>query len=88
MKSIPATFILALTTAAGIAHASGNPFALGSLAQGYQVAAADKTPDGKCGQGKCGAKKVDKQQDVKNPAIKATKAKDGKCGEGKCGSKK
>ena len=88
MKSIPATFFLALTAAAGIAHASSNPFVLSSLAQGYQVAAADKTPEGKCGEGKCGAKKETKAQDGKNPAIKAAKAKDGKCGEGKCGSKK
>jgi uncharacterized low-complexity protein len=88
MKSLPATFILALTATSGIAHAGGNPFALSSLAQGYQLAAADKTADGKCGEGKCGAKKADKRQDVQDPAIKPTKAKDGKCGEGKCGSKK
>ena len=88
MKSIPVTLILALTAAAGIAHASGNPFALSSLAQGNQLAAADKTPDGKCGEGKCGARKETKAQDGQDTAIKATKAKDGKCGEGKCGSKK
>ena len=87
MKSIPATFILALTAAAGITHASSTPFALSSLAQGYQVA-ADKAPDGKCGEGKCGARKETKAHDGQDTAIKATKAKDGKCGEGKCGSKK
>lgn len=88
MKSIPATFILALTTAAGIAHANGNPFALSPLAQGYQVAAAEKTHDGKCGEGKCGARKDAKVADDKDTATKTIKARDGKCGEGKCGSKK
>jgi uncharacterized low-complexity protein len=88
MKSISATFLLALTAAGGIAHASGNPFALDSLAKGYQVATAEKTADGKCGEGKCGAKKETKAQDDKDPAIRATKAKDGKCGEGKCGARK
>ncbi|MBI1285197.1 MAG: hypothetical protein GC183_12810 [Thiobacillus sp.] len=88
MKSIPATFILALTTAAGIAHASGNPFALSQLAQGYQVAAAEKTQDGKCGEGKCGARKDAKVEDGKDTATRTIKARDGKCGEGKCGSRK
>ncbi|MDO4681847.1 MAG: hypothetical protein Q4B17_03550 [Lautropia sp.] len=54
----------------------GSPaFAAVTLADGYQVAAADKAKEGKCGEGKCGA-------DEK----KADKSKEGKCGEGKCGS--
>ena len=62
----------------GAAQAA-NPFAATDLGQGYMVAAAHaKEKDGKCGEGKCGAKK--EKHDAK--------AKDGKCGEGKCGAKK
>lgn len=59
---------------AGLASASFTadaPFAMQALDRGYLVAAADKAKEGKCGEGKCGAK--------------ASKAKEGKCGEGKCG---
>lgn len=79
----------------GAAQAS-NPFAAKDLGQGYMVAAAHaKEKDGKCGEGKCGAKKDDKNAKAKDGkcgegkcgAKKETKAKDGKCGEGKCGSK-
>ena len=86
MKTRTATLTLALTAAigaAGIAHAaSGNPFALNGLSQGYQVAAAEKAKDGKCGEGKCGATKNAKATDAKAAEAKATdpKAKDGKCG--------
>jgi len=84
MKASKTTLALALTAtigAAGIAHASGNPFALNALSQGYMVAAADdKAKDGKCGEGKCGGAKGAKATDAK--------AKDGKCGEGKCGGAK
>lgn len=93
MKTNTTTLTLALTAAigaAGIAHAAGNPFALNALSQGYQLAAADKVQDGKCGDkketkaqdGKCGGAK-----DMNATETKA-KAKDGKCGEGKCGAKK
>jgi len=77
MKSSTSTLALVLTASLGgaVAHAAGNPFALNPLSQGYGVAAADKAQDGKCGEGKCGAKKE-------------VKTKDGKCGDGKCGSKK
>lgn len=85
MYASKTSLTLALTAmigAAGVAHATGNPFAAQSLSQGYLVADAhDKTAEGKCGgnkameEGKCGGNK-------------ATKAKDGKCGEGKCGAKK
>jgi len=80
----------------GTAQAA-NPFAATDLAQGYMVAQAHaKEKDGKCGEGKCGAKKDDKNAKAKDgkcgegkcgAAKKDAKAKDGKCGEGKCGSK-
>ncbi|MFN2309748.1 MAG: hypothetical protein ABR553_08440 [Gammaproteobacteria bacterium] len=85
MNAIKTSATLALTAALGtstIALAGGNPFAMQPLEQGYQLAEADaaapaaKMKDGKCGEGKCGAKSEAK-----------TKAKDGKCGEGKCGAK-
>ena len=93
MKTNTTTLALALTAAIGMtgtAHAAGNPFALNALPQGYQLAAADKVQDGKCGDkketkaqdGKCGGAK-----DMNATETKA-KAKDGKCGEGKCGAKK
>lgn len=91
MKSSTATFALALTAAtgaAGIAHASSNPFALSPLSQGYMVAAADKTQDGKCGEGKCAANKKAKASDEKSAVQEKAKTKDGKCGTGKCGAKK
>ncbi len=52
MKTNTTTLALARTAAigaAGIAHAAGNPFALNTLSQCYQLAAADKVQDGKCG---------------------------------------
>ena len=88
MKTRTATLTLALTAAigmAGVTHAAGNPFALNALSQGYQVAAADKAQDGKCG-----ATKNTNATDAKAADAKTAepKAKDGKCGEGKCGASK
>lgn len=62
----------------GIGLASTAAFAVQALPQGYQLAAADKTSEGKCGEGKCGSSEAN---------AKATKvtAAEGKCGEGKCG---
>ena len=47
---------LALSVAATTVNAAENPFALKTLANGYQVADAHdaKSADGKCGTGKCG----------------------------------
>jgi uncharacterized low-complexity protein len=45
-------------SAAPIASAAENPFALTGLASGYQVAQATKMPAGKCGQGMCGGMKA------------------------------
>lgn len=69
---------LALSVAATAVNAAENPFALKSLASGYQVADAHdaKAADGKCGTGKCGTEEKAKEM----------KMKDGKCGTGKCGS--
>jgi uncharacterized low-complexity protein len=69
----------ALSIAATAVNATENPFAMKSIASGYQVADNHdaKSKDGKCGAGKCGAsKKTD------------AKTKDGKCGTGKCGASK
>ena len=48
------TAFVAGMTAAPIASAAENPFAMQSLDKGYMVAQAGKPADGKCGQGKCG----------------------------------
>jgi len=81
----------ATTVLSTAAFAGGNPFAMQKLDGGYQVAAADadKKMDGKCGEGKCGAKV--KKKDGKCGEGKCgakAKKKDGKCGEGKCGADK
>lgn len=86
---------LALSVAATTVNAAENPFALKTLATGYQVADAHDTKmsDGKCGTGKCGtaekAKEM-KMQDAKCGSSKAghaektaEKAKDGACGGNK-----
>jgi len=92
---------LALSVAAITVNAAENPFALKTLANGYQVADAHdaKPADGKCGTGKCGtaekAKEM-KMQDAKCGSSKtssAEKAKEGSCGgekakEGSCGGEK
>ncbi len=59
---------LALSVAATAVNATENPFAIKSLASSYQVADnhADKTKEGKCGEGKCSAEMK-------------TKAKEGSC---------
>ena len=36
-------------------NAADKPFSLTKLDSGYQLAEADKTKDGKCGEAKCGA---------------------------------
>lgn len=87
-----------LSVGAASVTAAENPFAIKSLSSGYQVADnhADKTKDGKCGEGKCGKDKAEKMKDGKcgegkcgadKAEKKMEKAKDGKCGEGKCGNK-
>lgn len=53
------TAFVAGMSAAPIATAAENPFALSGLSTGYQVADSHKAGEGKCGQGKCGAKMKD-----------------------------
>ena len=60
----------------GCMNLASSAFAADALPQGYQLAAAEKTSEGKCGEGKCGASET---------GAKVTKAGEGKCGEGKCG---
>ncbi|EJM89746.1 HvfA family oxazolone/thioamide-modified RiPP metallophore [Pseudomonas sp. GM67] len=77
----------------GCMNLASSAFAADALPQGYQLAAAEKTSEGKCGEGKCGASetgaKVTKAGEGKCGAsetgAKVTKAGEGKCGEGKCG---
>lgn len=70
--------LAAIALTGGISLASSTVFAAEALPQGYQLAAADKTSEGKCGEGKCGS------TGAKSKPTKATTA-EGKCGEGKCG---
>ncbi|WPN32551.1 hypothetical protein QMK54_12765 [Pseudomonas sp. P5_109] len=65
--------LLAVALVGGINFAS-TAFSAEALPQGYQLAAAEKTSEGKCGEGKCGAE----------ASAQKTQA-EGKCGEGKCG---
>lgn len=77
LASLAVGSAFAAITLSPVAHAADNPFGANQLATGYQLAQADKTKDGKCGEAKCGAdKKV------------TEKKKDGKCGEAKCGADK
>ena len=62
------------------ASAADNPFQIGKLESGYQLAqAGDKKSDGKCGEAKCGADKktTDKK---KEGSCGGDKKKDGSCG--------
>lgn len=65
--------LIAVALVGGINFAS-TAFSAEALPQGYQLAAAEKTSEGKCGEGKCGAE----------ASAQKTQA-EGKCGEGKCG---
>ncbi len=76
----PLSFLGATALAAGLGLSAGaSALTITDLAQGYQVAAAPKHAEGKCGEGKCGAQ---------------GKHAEGKCGsagkqaEGKCGGHK
>jgi uncharacterized low-complexity protein len=71
-------FILgaALVGTALTAQAGGNPFAAQELHSGYSLAAAEKSTEGSCGEGKCGG---EVRSETKADA-------EGKCGEGKCGA--
>ncbi len=92
---------LALSVAATTVNAAENPFALKTLASGYQVADAHdaKSADGKCGTGKCGTAEKAKEMKMKDAKCgtsktsSAEKTKEGACGgekakEGSCGGEK
>lgn len=71
--AIGGAFVLSI--AATSVNAASNPFAMKTLASGYQVADNDaKMKDGKCATGKCGATKK-----VKEASCSAEKAKEGTC---------
>jgi uncharacterized low-complexity protein len=70
--------LAAIALAGGMSLASSAAFAVEALPQGYQLASAAKTGEGKCGEGKCGSSAASSK------TSKATTA-EGKCGEGKCG---
>lgn len=80
----------ALSVNAANINSTENPFAIKTLANGYQVADHhEKDHEGKCGAGKCGAS-MEKTDDAKAGSDKST---EGKCGsekskEGSCGSEK
>lgn len=84
----------ALSIATTTVNAAENPFAMKSLASGYQVADHHETKvkDGKCGTGKCGASKK-KEAKSKEGACSHDKAKEGTCSaekmkEGACSAEK
>lgn len=76
----------AMSPVASAADLNESPFAMIKLDSGYQLAAAEKKTDGKCGEAKCGGdKKAEKPMDDKK--------KDGSCGGDKkkdasCGANK
>jgi len=73
MKTSNKTLGLLGATLFGGMLLGNSAFAVEPLSQGYQLASAKTTGEGKCGEGKCGA------------SGKASQA-EGKCGEGKCGA--
>ena len=74
--------------ASTVAVADVNPFGMQALESGYNQFAAE----GKCGEGKCGGDKAEKEGKCgegkcgEGKCGGDKKAKEGKCGEGKCGS--
>lgn len=78
-----------LSSAAFTVNAASNPFAAQELSSGYSVAAAEKSAEGSCGEGKCGGEMKKAEGEGKCGEGKCggeAKAEgEGKCGEGKCG---
>ena len=82
-------------TAAPVASAAENPFALSGLSSGYQVADNHSTKtqsktqtqtETKAQEGKCGGKTEADMKAKEGKCGNTAKMKDGKCGEGKCGA--
>jgi uncharacterized low-complexity protein len=82
VKSLTVAIGAALLGSVTIASAA-SAFQVNDLGQGYMLVGEEK-PEGKCGEGKCGA---DKGKEGSCGADKE-KGKEGKCGEGKCGADK
>ncbi len=78
VKTLSVAIGAALLGSVTIASAA-NAFQVSDLGQGYMLV-GDEKPEGKCGEGKCGA---DKKEGAEHE-----KGKEGKCGEGKCGADK
>jgi uncharacterized low-complexity protein len=85
----------ALLGSVSLANA-GNSFQLTDLGQGYMLV-DDAKPEGKCGEGKCGANKAHETAPAGDKAKEGScggdKAKEGSCGgdkakEGSCGGDK
>lgn len=81
-----------LSTAALNVQAASNPFAAQELSSGYSLAAAEKSAEGSCGEGKCGGEMKKAEGEGKCGEGKcggeAKSDGEGKCGEGKCGAEK
>jgi uncharacterized low-complexity protein len=81
-----------LSSAAFSVQAASNPFAAQELSSGYSLAAAEKSAEGSCGEGKCGGDMKKAEGEGKCGEGKCggeAKAEgEGKCGEGKCGAEK
>lgn len=80
-------------TAAPVASAAENPFALSGLSSGYQVADSHSAKtqtktqtETKAQEGKCGGKTEADMKAKEGKCGNEAKMKDGKCGEGKCGA--
>ena len=75
--AVSSAFVLSI--GATTINAAENPFAIKSLSTGYQVAAAEKAKDGKCGEGKCSAEMKKSGEKATEGKCGADKAKDGSC---------
>ncbi len=93
LNTVVATLGAALLSSAALnVQAASNPFAAQELSSGYSLAAAEKSAEGSCGEGKCGGEMKKAEGEGKCGEGKCggeAKAEgEGKCGEGKCGAEK
>lgn len=93
LNTVVATLGAALLSSAAFSvQAASNPFAAQELNSGYSLAAAEKSAEGSCGEGKCGGEMKKAEGEGKCGEGKCggeAKAEgEGKCGEGKCGAEK
>ena len=76
---------LSTVSASAVVQANENPFSASQLTSGYMQIAA---MEGKCGEGKCGAKGKAMKKGMEGKCGGDKAKKEGKCGEGKCGGNK